>query len=69
MEKAKEYLEALKLDYNQHLASHAPFEIIYPIKKELEGAKKMYELLSNEECYIEEDRYGELELYFYEKEE
>lgn len=69
MDKAKEYLEALKLDYNQHLASHAPFNIIYPIKTMLKGAKEMYELLSNEECCIEEDRYGELELYFYEKEE
>lgn len=69
MEKAKEYLDELKRDYNRCLAHNEPVALALAIKAKLNGARDMYELLSDEECCIEENRYGELELYFYKKEE
>lgn len=65
MEKARAYLEELKNTYNRYLANNEPVVLLVAIKEKLHGARDVFEMLTGEECCIEEDRYGELELYFY----
>ena len=67
--KAQIRLLALKDYYNDCLAHDEPALLLIYAKGQLHAARDMYNDLTDEECVIEEDKYGELELYFYKKED
>ena len=67
--KAQITLMALRDCYNRSRANGDSDVLLTYFKGQLKMAVNMYNLLTNEECCIEEDKYGGLELYIYNKEE